>query len=304
MLWESAVIIALVSAFAYICAYIYEMAFCNYFGIPHDLISISWTRFLICSLFVFVVAVPLIVSSISTSKKSLVASALVGAVLVFGLSLVLELVGEFSSISQFLIFTILFMIATCYCLVPVLFYKLARWIQKRSKTMRKILFVVVCLLIVLLMALLPLFVKGVSLSHFIPVCILLLLLSPLLFFSTELQQWEQTRKKNKCTMFQALFERIPTFLKLVRIAFLALLPFLVFLLYAYLGGSEAAGGKEYLVPSSNHSMVVLRIYGDKAICAPWVENASGNYTLKEFTIIPVENITIVYEPIGPLEKPK
>jgi len=42
----SGVVVLAISGLAYLCAYFYELGFCQEFGIPVDLIEISWPRFL------------------------------------------------------------------------------------------------------------------------------------------------------------------------------------------------------------------------------------------------------------------
>ena len=46
LLFSPALILAVISAIAYICAYLQEMGFCHSFGIPTDFIIINWPRFL------------------------------------------------------------------------------------------------------------------------------------------------------------------------------------------------------------------------------------------------------------------
>jgi len=90
--------------------------------------------------------------------------------------------------------------------------------------------------------------------------------------------------------------------KVVVVFILLFFLFMLPIVYNSRGSDDALQDKEYSVLSSNQSMVVLRVYGDNAICVSWYREGNQSYIAENqsFVILPLENITLTPQEIGPL----
>ena len=218
------------------CAYFYESGFCQQFGIPVDLIEISWDRFLAATIklvylilavyLVFLVGIPFYMKKFEGRCKILKA-------------------GVIKVIS------FLLMVVLLYCFSYFM----------------------------------PLHITGVG-DYYMWSVLLLTVLLIVIFKSYGKNLKDQPKSKP--------LQKGGAFILLL--VLLLSLP----LVYSDRGSKDALQVEEYSVLSSNESIVVLRIYGDNAICVPWYREGNQSYITKEFVILPLENMALIPQQIGPL----
>ena len=320
LLLELAASIPIVSAFAYFCAYIYEINFCNYFGIPPNLISISWTHFLIY-IPLTVAIIPVIFVTVWANSENIAHNCIFGFLLTLVLLAFSKFTTAITSWDIYLVFTLVFAIMFAYLFISK--YRMQNVRDNNSKYKEAL----ERRLIELLNHL------GCALLIVIAVAFLLLLIfKPFVFLIKKTRSSMKRVGVSKhiritCIKIVGLFKLLgwARFWKCVEII-------VILLLFVYFGWSSADTGEKdakngtlYYIQSvpqnpsvaslsieelynrnqnsqnlSEQNLVVLRIYGDKAICAPWYIDESGQYTTKEFVILPLENITLTPMQIGPL----
>jgi len=230
----SGVLILTISGFAYLCAYFYELGFCQQFGIPSDLINISWIRFLTATIKVIALLLAFCIVSLTVGF------------------LMKEFHGKYKRIKS--IAQIFFAAVIGVSLLYFFF-----WITQTI-------------------------IVNIEQYYVWSLLLVFLLILPLILNRKLLKDQQKSKPLQKGVVLM-LF-----------LLFLSLIP----LGYNAHGSDDALNDKEYSVLSSNQSIVVLRVYGDKAICAP-LSNESGDYAIiKEFIILPLENMTLIPQEIGPL----
>jgi len=318
LLLNSTIILAIVSALAYLCEYIYEINFCNYFGIPTDLISISWIRFLQHTPLVIALIIPLVIV-IKPKWKYI----LFGILLVLILFYISWLIGTITSWEIVILLTSsLFIVPILYSMLQTLTYSSSYllwiwwiiatfiigflWIPQRSTEpyllwiATGLLFLqwivnlikVVAWFIVLKKQWAEIKVKGEKIEGF---------KAKIAWFWEKLKEKlkeNYTKKEDSDKVFyRHLLEERRQKKKarkwdkvILVITLILLIPYT----YKAFGTGDAmlkkepfvlttnqsliVSGKEYPSLFTNQSLVALRIYGDKAICVA-VNNESGNYYL-------------------------
>ncbi|MFA5055336.1 MAG: hypothetical protein WC562_04075 [Dehalococcoidia bacterium] len=315
-LLEPAVIIALISGLAYLCAYIYEIGYCYYFGIPYDLIIINWTRFLISifpfSVFLFAELLPHIVRKF----RNLSFITLVVFLFIFSYYPIQYCNIRYGFLIPLTPFLIIFVLAVIGGILLILLYPLERTrrqergrgrkgietddIKKEANKEKAVLISsderVVLITSVLIFGT-TVFIYWIYYRILLDQAWQWSVLIIAFFLSLVGPVWSKTLVSFTANLSPDRQEAR----RLSMVAITLICIFIFFWLSIDAGRDVARTEKEYFVTSSNQSMVVLRIYGDNAICVPWYKEGNKSYITKEFVILPLENITLIPQEIGPLQ---
>jgi len=318
-LLSPAFVIAIISAIAYLCAYLQEMGFCNYYGIPTDFIVIGWTRFL--PLTAYVVAGALYGITISA--------------IALDINLTIRRAQWLRDSKHAHAIEIVILIITVATIATMF------WLESISA------YILLAGMIVGIIYIPIFYHRNISLNTQINELINKASALKETLSRLERRLGEYSVKEGKeCTIpeelknevlgtekqwqdIQILAERmsgeikiskdLDGFFKKVKVDPLLIIKYgkilcvgvvCIFILgfaamYYITGLKVSENQKNYFVVSSNPQLVVLRTYGDNLICAPWftetVNGSNQSYVIKEYHIVKLSDAILVPKEIGPLK---
>jgi len=258
---------------AYAITYIYEVAYCNWFHIPTELITLNWTTIIFA-----------------------LAAGSIGILLVGWLYLSLLVFPKYSKKRMGPFERRFYFIFVIFIIV----FAISRFLQINELINILVAFIFMGILLFVL----PIFTKGIwtrkytheetriGIRRFIRLIIKK--------YIRALKAYD-TKQKSSASEFPNYFYNI-----MLGFVMISLLFGCVYLVGRY----EAGTKKEFYIPSSNQTSLVLKIYEDNIICAPFTESEEGIVIARRYFVIKmsespnVELINVKFEgEIGVLTEP-